>query len=113
VTAHGLERPQDIRTLPHPLGAAVRRCGPTHRSPRSADSGVRFPGRLVSYSLHVGAASAARDSLGSVLGDAFGSPLGIAVQVAMLDGLVLLLRFDWVGLLQRRTGGRAAKGAAA
>jgi hypothetical protein len=48
-----------------------------------------------------------------VLGDAFGSPLGIAVQVAMLAGLVLLLRFDWVGLLRRRTGGRAANGAAA
>jgi hypothetical protein len=72
-----------------------------------------FAGRLVSYSLYVGAASAARDSLGSVLGDAFGSPLGIAVQVAMFAGLVLLLRFDWVGLLRRRTGGRAANGAAA
>lgn len=72
-----------------------------------------FAGRLVSYSLYVGAASAARDSLGSVLGDALGSPLGIAVQAAMLAGLVLLLRFDWVGLLRRRTGGRAANGAAA
>ncbi len=39
-----------------------------------------FAGRLVSYSFYVGAASAARDSLGSVLGDAFGSPLGIACR---------------------------------
>jgi membrane protein YqaA with SNARE-associated domain len=66
---------------------------------------VFFAGRLVSYSLYVAAASAARDSLGSVLGDAFGSPIGIALQVAMLAGLVLLLRIDWTGKLQRRSGG--------
>ena len=62
-----------------------------------------FAGRLVSYSLYVGAASAARDGLGSVLGDAFGSPVGIALQVSMLAGLVLLLRFDWAGALRRRS----------
>jgi len=61
-----------------------------------------FAGRLVSYSLYVGAASAAKDTLGSVLGDAFGSPLGIALQVAMLAGLVLLLRVDWADVLRRR-----------
>ena len=64
-----------------------------------------FAGRLVSYSLYVGAASAARESLGSVLDDAFGSPLGIALQLGMLAGLVVLLRFDWAGALQRRSGG--------
>jgi len=62
-----------------------------------------FAGRLISYSLYVGAASAARDSLGSVLGDAFGSPVGIALQVGMLGGLVLLLRFDWADALRRRS----------
>jgi hypothetical protein len=72
-----------------------------------------FAGRLVSYSLYVGAATAARDTLGSVLGDAFGSPIGIALQVGMLAGLVLLLHFDWAGALQRRTDGRRANGAAA
>ena len=61
-----------------------------------------FAGRLVSYSLYVGAASAARESLGSVLADAFGSPLGIALQVAMLAGLVLLLRVDWAARLGAR-----------
>jgi membrane protein YqaA with SNARE-associated domain len=66
-----------------------------------------FAGRLVSYSIYVGAATAARDSLGSVLGDAFGSPLGIALQLAMLAGLVLLLRFDWAGTLRRRSAKRA------
>jgi hypothetical protein len=61
-----------------------------------------FAGRLVSYSLYVGAASAAKESLGSVLADAFGSPLGIALQVAMLAGLVLLLRVDWAARLGAR-----------
>jgi len=54
-----------------------------------------FAGRIVSYSLYVAAASAAKDSLGDVLIDAIGSPLGIAFQVAMLVGLVLLVRVDW------------------
>ena len=72
-----------------------------------------FAGRLVSYSLYVGAATAAGDTLGSVLGDAFGSPIGIALQVGMLAGLVLLLHFDWAGALRRRTDGRRANGAAA
>jgi membrane protein YqaA with SNARE-associated domain len=66
-----------------------------------------FAGRLVSYSIYVAAATAARDSLGAVLGDAFGSPLGIALQLAMLAGLVLLLRFDWAGTLRRRSAKRA------
>jgi membrane protein YqaA with SNARE-associated domain len=63
---------------------------------------VFFAGRLVSYSLYVAAASAAKDSLGDVLSDAIGSPLGIAVQVAMLAGLILLLRVDWTSRLARR-----------
>jgi len=67
-----------------------------------------FAGRLVSYSLYVGAASAAKDSLGSVLGEAFGSPLGIALQLAMVAGLVVLLRVDWAGRLTRRSNESAA-----
>ena len=72
-----------------------------------------FAGRLVSYSLYVGAATAAGNSLSSVLGDAIGSPMGIALQVGMLAGLVLLLRFDWAGMLRRRSSGRAPNGAPA
>lgn len=64
-----------------------------------------FAGRLVSYSLYVGAASAAEGSLGSLLGDAFGSPLGIGLQLAMLAGLVLLLRVDWAKRLNGRAPG--------
>jgi membrane protein YqaA with SNARE-associated domain len=61
-----------------------------------------FAGRLVSYSLYVGAASAAKESLGSVLIDAFTSPLGVALQILMLVGLVVLVRVDWARLLARR-----------
>ena len=61
-----------------------------------------FVGRLVSYSLYVAAASAAKESLGDVLVDVIGSPWGIAFQVAMLAGLVLLLRVDWASLLESR-----------
>ena len=61
-----------------------------------------FAGRLVSYSIYVAAASAAKDSLGDVLADAIGSPLGIALQVIMLGGLVLLVRVDWAKHLPRR-----------
>ena len=37
-----------------------------------------------------------------VLVDVIGSPWGIAFQVAMLAGLVLLLRVDWASLLESR-----------
>jgi membrane protein YqaA with SNARE-associated domain len=61
-----------------------------------------FAGRLVSYSLYVGAASAAKDSLGSVLTDAFASPLGVGLQILMLVGLVALVRVDWARVLGHR-----------
>jgi membrane protein YqaA with SNARE-associated domain len=60
-----------------------------------------FVGRLVSYSIYVAAASAAKDSLGDVLSDVVGSPLGIALQLLLLGGLVLLLRVDWVAIARR------------
>lgn len=61
-----------------------------------------FAGRLVSYSLYVGGSSLAEDSLGSVLTDALSSPTGIVLQVAMLAGVVALVRIDWARLLGRR-----------
>ena len=60
-----------------------------------------FAGRLVSYSLYVAAASAAQHSLGSIVTHSLTSPPGIALQVAMLAGLVALLRIDWVRVLSR------------
>jgi len=65
-----------------------------------------FAGRLVSYSLYVAGASAAKDSLGEVLEDAIGSPIGIAVQIVLLGGLVLLLRVDWAARLNRGSAHR-------
>jgi hypothetical protein len=49
-----------------------------------------FAGRLVSYSLYVGAATLAEQNFGSLLLDALTSPLGMALQIALLIGLALL-----------------------
>lgn len=50
-----------------------------------------FAGRLVSYSIYVGAAQIAEKSLGDVIVDALTSPLGMALQIAMLVALAVLL----------------------
>jgi membrane protein YqaA with SNARE-associated domain len=49
-----------------------------------------FAGRLVSYSIYVGAANVASESLGSIATDALTSPLGLGLQLAMLLALALL-----------------------
>jgi len=49
-----------------------------------------FAGRLVAYSIYVGAATIAERNLGSLLLDALTSPLGVAVQIAMLIGIAIL-----------------------
>jgi hypothetical protein len=61
-----------------------------------------FAGRLVSYSLYVAAASAAKESIGSIFGKAFTSPLGILLQVVMLGLLALLLKVDWAHVISKR-----------
>jgi uncharacterized membrane protein YdjX (TVP38/TMEM64 family) len=61
-----------------------------------------FAGRLVSYSIYVAGASAAKHTFGTVLIDSLKSPVGIALQVAMLAGLVVLLRVDWAAILAQR-----------
>lgn len=60
-----------------------------------------FAGRLVSYTVYVTAASLAAHSLGKALSKGLTSPLGIALQVAMLLALVALVRVNWVALLAR------------
>jgi hypothetical protein len=64
-----------------------------------------FAGRLVSYSIYVGVASAAKESLGGIFAGAF-SPLGIALQLLMLGALVALVRVDWLRLLAPRPASR-------
>ena len=61
-----------------------------------------FAGRLVSYSLYVGAASLAADNLGEAVTHGLTSPLGIALQLVLLAALVALVRVDWAALLARR-----------
>lgn len=64
-----------------------------------------FAGRLVSYSVYVGGASAAANtSAGRLVTSSFTSPWGIAVQVALLLGLVGLSRIDWTAILHRGHG---------
>ncbi|MGN6558118.1 MAG: hypothetical protein ACTHLH_08935 [Solirubrobacterales bacterium] len=50
-----------------------------------------FAGRLASYSIYVGVASVAEKTLGDIVLDALTSPLGMALQVAMLIALAVLL----------------------
>ena len=54
-----------------------------------------FAGRIVSYSIYVGVAQATSESLGEIAGDSLTSPLGIALQLALLAALVALVRVDW------------------
>jgi len=62
-----------------------------------------FSGRLVSYSIYVGGASAAKDNLGTVFEDSLTSPAGIGLQVVMLAALVALVRVDWTRVLLHHT----------
>jgi membrane protein DedA with SNARE-associated domain len=60
-------------------------------------------GRLVSYSIYVSVAVLADKQLGNVLGQLFGSPWSIALQVALLAAVCLLPLVDWRRLLRRRS----------
>jgi len=66
-----------------------------------------FAGRIVSYSLYMAGASAAKNtSIGHLLVASFTSPWGIALQVLLLVGLAGLTRIDWVRLAARHSGSR-------
>ena len=69
-----------------------------------------FAGRLVSYSVYVAAASAAKHSLGSIVQGGLTSPMAIALQVLMLTGLVALLRVDWARILTGPDNGSTRAG---
>jgi uncharacterized membrane protein YdjX (TVP38/TMEM64 family) len=61
-----------------------------------------FAGRIVSYSIYVGGASALGDTdTGKVLLSNLTSPWALAFEVAMLGLLVLLARVDWAHLAER------------
>ena len=55
-----------------------------------------FSGRLVSYSIYAGSAHLIEEmTLGDAFRESLTSPLGIALQLVMLAGLVALARIDW------------------
>ena len=60
-----------------------------------------FCGRLVTYSLYVGGASVARESLGNVLGDQLTSPWAIAMQIALVLSVALFVALPWARILRR------------
>jgi membrane protein YqaA with SNARE-associated domain len=61
-----------------------------------------FLGRTVSYGLYVTGARTVRETdTGKVLISSLTSPMGVALQVAMFVGLVLLARIDWKRILDR------------
>jgi hypothetical protein len=61
-----------------------------------------FAGRIVSYSIYVAGAGAAKHtSAGALVTSSLTSPWGIAVQVALLVGIAGLTRIDWAGRLGR------------
>ena len=74
---------------------------------------VFFAGRIISYTIYATAASAAKDSLGTIMESAFTSPLGIALQLLALAGLVALLRIDWARIVTRRRDSGTGAGARA
>lgn len=67
-----------------------------------------FAGRLVSYSIYVSTVAVAQKSYGDVLTSALRSPIGIALQVILLVGLVLLARIDFRGIAARHSRGSGA-----
>ena len=52
-------------------------------------------GRVVTYSLYLGGASAAEKSFGETFRKALTSPIAIGVEILMLAVVVLLARVDW------------------
>jgi membrane protein DedA with SNARE-associated domain len=61
-----------------------------------------FMGRLVSYSIYMSVAVVAEHQLGNVLGQLFGSPWSIALQVVLLVAVCLLPLVNWTTVLHHR-----------
>jgi uncharacterized membrane protein YdjX (TVP38/TMEM64 family) len=62
-----------------------------------------FAGRLVSYSIYAGSAKAVEHlTIADTFRDSLTSPLGIALQIVMLAGLVALAKVDWAKLLAKK-----------
>ena len=62
-----------------------------------------FVGRLASYSIYLGGASAAQRSFGDTFEETLRSPYAIVLEVVMVAGIVLLGRIDWSKHLGKKT----------
>ncbi len=60
-----------------------------------------FLGRLISYSLYVGAASAAHESLTRLFSKGLFSPLAIATQLLAVGAVVAIVVIDWPSVIDR------------
>jgi hypothetical protein len=63
-----------------------------------------FLGRLVTYSIYVGGAALAEDTLRSILDEGITSPAAIALQVVLLALLAAFVLTPWARLLSHRRG---------
>jgi membrane protein YqaA with SNARE-associated domain len=63
--------------------------------------GAFFVGRLVSYSLYVGAATAAHNSVANVFRRGFTSPQAIAAQLIAVALVVALVSVDWLSTIDK------------
>ncbi|MDP9255522.1 MAG: hypothetical protein M3Q31_03060 [Actinomycetota bacterium] len=68
-----------------------------------------FLGRLVSYSIYVGAATAAHDSLSHLFDKGLFSPQAIATQLIGLAVLIAIVLIDWPPVIDRVRGWWAAR----
>jgi uncharacterized membrane protein YdjX (TVP38/TMEM64 family) len=60
-----------------------------------------FLGRLVSYSLYVGAATAAHDSLKRLFDKGFFSPQAIATQIVAIALVIVMVVVDWPSVIDK------------
>jgi hypothetical protein len=63
--------------------------------------GAFFAGRLVSYSIYVGVASAAHKPLANIFRKGFASPEAIATQVIAVAVLVAIVLIDWPAVIDK------------
>ena len=71
--------------------------------------GAFFFGRLASYSLYVGAASAGHQSVSKLFRKGFTSPQAIAIQLIALAVLVVVVKVDWPSAIDKLRAWWAAR----
>jgi uncharacterized membrane protein YdjX (TVP38/TMEM64 family) len=72
-----------------------------------------FAGRLVSYAFYAFSAAEIRESnIGEAFARQFTSPLGLALQIALIALVIGMTRVDWGRLIARRRGSSGGEGPA-